>query len=288
MARKKTLSELQQAEVKYRTLLEKRDTYNAEARSMREERDLLNQHKGELRREMNALRDERSLVLKEVREHKGKRNELQRRAKELIQVKRELRGKLKGGVQEELARLRESIEEMETRQETTSLTLEQEERLLKDLREAYENLDRLQAIERKHREVLEQVGEIDGTIDDLFQRAEAEHQEVVRKSEEAQRLHEQIAEKVEALSLLIAEANKVHEAFKAVKEKADHYHMRAMEMRQKILTVKRSRREEYEEARKVLIEHKKAVKEALEDEEALEKAVEDALSLLKKRGKLEL
>jgi uncharacterized coiled-coil DUF342 family protein len=288
MARKKTLSELQLAEIKYRTLLEKRDRYNAEARAIREERDLLNQKKGDLRREMNSLRERRSDLLKEVRQHKERRNDLQRRAKELIQVKRELRDKVRGNVETEIQRLRDRIGEMETRQETTPLTLEQEERLLKDLREARQELSRVEAIALEHQDVLRQVGEIDTAIDEFFKQAEVEHQELVRKSEEAQALQEQIAEKMESLALLVAEANRVHDAFMAVKEKADHYHRRAVEMRQKIVSIKRSRRQEYEEARRILQEHKEEVRKVLDDEEAVERAIDDAIAILKKKGRLEL
>ncbi len=288
MGRKKTLSELQQAEVRFRSLLEKRDEHNEEARAIREQRDLLNRKKGDLRSEVDRLRDRRSFLLREVRQHKERRNELQGKAKELINVKRKLRGGLKRGIDGELEDRMELIREMETKQQTASLTLEQEERLLDQLREAQGELDRLKVIAKEHHDVLQEVEELDTTIDGLFQEAEEQHQEVVRKSESVQALREEIDVKIDALSLLIAEGNKVHETFLSVKEKADHYHQRAMEMREKILSIKRSRREEYKESMKALRDHKEAVRTALEDEEAVEKAVEEAISHLRKEGKLEL
>ncbi|MEE9236624.1 MAG: hypothetical protein V3U52_02380 [Thermoplasmata archaeon] len=288
MGRKKTLGELQLAEVRYRNFLERRDRYNADARAIREERDLLNRKKGEVRQEIVSLRSRRSLILSEVREHKASRNELQRRAKELILVKRKLRGDLKGGLEGELMRQQERMREMDTRQQTTSLTLEEEEKLLSDLRQIRDDVARLETIERDHGEVLQQVVEIDGSIDDLFQQAEAQHRLVLRKSEESQSIMEEIAEKEESLSLLTAEANRIHKAFVSVREKADHYHEKAMELRERLISIKRSRREEYEEGRKGMLEQKEVVKRALEDEEAVEKAVEEALSHLLKKGKLEL
>ncbi len=288
MGRKRTLSELQHAEVRYRSLLEKRDEHNAEARTIREERDLLNKKKGEVRQEASRLRDRRSLLLKEVRAHKEKRNELQARAKELINVKRKLRGELKGSIEAELEDRKGRLREMETRQQTTSLSLEQEQRLLEEMRRAQSELDHLEAVAKEHRDVLQQVEELDATIDGHFQRAESEHQEVLRKSESVMALRGEIDTKMEALSLLAAEANKVHETFKAMKEKADHYHERAMEMRKKILSIKRARKQEYDEAMKALRKHKETVRKALGDEEALEKAVDDAISHLKKEGKVEL
>ncbi len=288
MGRKRTLSELQIAELKYRNFLEKRDSHNADARIIREERDLLNRKKGDLRRQIRDLRNKRSALLEEVSEHKESRNQLQRQAKELIQIKRQLRGSLKGGVEEELKRQRKGIQDMEARQQTTSLTLEQEERLLTDLRQAHEDLIHLEAVMEEHNDVLKRVGEVDATIDDFFQRAEDEHQAVLGKSGEAQSIRGEIDQLVESLSRLIAEADRVHSAFLSVKEKADHYHERAMELKEQLISVKRNRRQEYKEAAQALLEQKEQVRKALEDEEAMEEATEEALSVLRKKGKLEL
>jgi len=55
MVRKKTLSELEQAEIKLQSLFEKRDALNQEAQLLRQERDLVHEKKREagakLRRE---------------------------------------------------------------------------------------------------------------------------------------------------------------------------------------------------------------------------------------------
>ncbi len=288
MGRRKTVSELEQAELRYRNLLEKRDRHNADARAVREERDLLNRKKKELLREIAGLRKKRSRLLKEVREHKETRNALQGRARELIQVKRQLRVELKGGVEGELTRRRERIREMESRQQTAALTLEQEERLLAELRRAHDDVAHLEAVEKEHRDVLRQVGEIDSAIDDLFQRAEGEHQLVLQGSEEAEKRRAEVEEREDGLSLLIAEADRIHDVYLSIRKKADHYHQRAMEMREKLVAIKHSRREEYEDALKIIRERKEKVKKALEDEEAVEEALDKALSTLRKGGRLEL
>ncbi|MFQ5908918.1 MAG: hypothetical protein ACE5JE_08885 [Thermoplasmata archaeon] len=288
MARKKDLTEVQQAERRLQRLIERRDGFNADARVVREERDLLNAKKGEVRRQVRALRDRRSGLLKEVREHKTRRDDLQRQAKELIQVRRQLRGRLKGGVEAEIRRRRVQIQEMETRQETTSLKLAEETRLLESLRVAREELVELEALQREHEEVLRGVGELDAGIDDHFQRAEVEHREVLRGSELAQEVRGELEEKQDELVVLTAEANRIHRLFKKVKERADHYHQKAMEMRKEVITIKRARRRENVEGKVLLKEQKAAVRKALEDEEELDQAVDDALATLRKGGKLEL
>ncbi|MFQ5986242.1 MAG: hypothetical protein ACE5KQ_02655 [Thermoplasmata archaeon] len=288
MAQKKDLTELQQAERRYQNLIEKRDRFNADARAVREERDLLNKKKGEVRQQVNGLRDDRSRLLKEVREHKAQRDDLQRRAKELIRVKRKLRGRLKGGVEAEVRTRQKQIARLETDQETQSLSLAEESRLLENLRRAREELAELEAVEREHHEVLKEVGELDAAIDDHFEGAEAEHLEVVRISAQAQAGRSELDEKLDELSVLIAEANRIHELFVTVRERADHYHQRAMEMRKEVISIKRTRRREHAEGKVLMKEQKTAVREALEDEEKIDEAVDEALATLRKGGKLEL
>ncbi len=288
MARKDDLTEQQQAERRYQTLIEKRDHFNAEARVVREARDLLNEKRGPVRQQANAIRGRRSQLLGEVRDHKAKRNDLQRRAKELIQIKQKLRGHQKGGVEAQVRNRRAEATKLETQQQTQSLSLTEESRLLENLRRARKELAELEALQREHESVLREVGEVDVAIDDHFQRAEAEHHEVVTKSEHAQVLRRELDEKLDELSVLIAEANRIHELFVKVKERADHSHQRAMEMRREVISIKRSRRREHIEAKALVKQQKAVVREALEDEKKLDEAVDEAIATLRKGGKLEL
>ncbi|MCJ2555263.1 MAG: hypothetical protein LN410_03585 [Candidatus Thermoplasmatota archaeon] len=288
MARKEDLTERQQAERRYQSLVEKRDHFNVEARAVREERDLLNRKKAQVRQQANAIRDRRSRLLKEVRDHKAKRNDLQRRAKELIQIKGKLRGRLKGGVEAQVQKRRDQATKLETQQQTQSLSLTEESRLLENLRGARKELAELEALQREHESVLREVGDVDVAIDDHFQRAEAEHQEVVAKSEQAQAHRRELDEKLDEVSVLIAEANRIHKLFVKVRERADHFHQRAMEMRKEIISIKRSRRQERAEAKALVKRQKAVVREALEDEEKLDEAADEAIATLRKGGKLEL
>lgn len=288
MGRRKTQDEMEHAEVRYRTFLERRDERNAEARALREERDLLNGRSAELRGEARALRERRATLLRAVREHKGRRNDLQARAKDLIRAKGEMRGRLRGSPEEALARQEDRIERLERRQETSATSLDDEAALLEEIRRAREDLQDLKGTLTKHRKLLHEVGEMDATIDGLFRQAEAEHTAVVELSQEVLGVKGDLDEKEEALSLVQAEADRMHRAFLAVKERADRYHTRAAEMREKILSIRRARREEDREARAAMKNQREAARQALEDEEAVEEVVEEALAILRDKGKLEL
>src|SRR2546422_9190600 len=93
MVRRKEKSELEQAEIKLESLIQRRDALNAQAAVSREERDLLHQQKREVVDQARALRDERDRLVDEMRAHRDRRNEFPRKARELIELKRKGRGK---------------------------------------------------------------------------------------------------------------------------------------------------------------------------------------------------
>src|SRR5438876_7331513 len=92
MVRKKTLSELEQAEIKLQSLFEKRDALNEEAQLLRQERDLVHEKKREAGAKLRELKDRRAAVAGVARRHGEKRDELQATAQDLIEMKRDRRG----------------------------------------------------------------------------------------------------------------------------------------------------------------------------------------------------
>src|SRR5437899_3169800 len=122
MVRKKTLSELDQAEIKLQSLFEKRDALNQEAQLLRQERDLVHEKKREIGAKLRALKDRRASFAGDARRHREKRDELQAKAKALIEMKRKLRGSGTADVGMELRTLKRRVSQMEMRQQTASLT----------------------------------------------------------------------------------------------------------------------------------------------------------------------
>src|SRR2546427_6984245 len=118
MVRRKEKSELEQAEIKLESLIQRRDALNAQAAVSREERDLLHQQKREVVDQARALRDERDRLVDEMRAHRDRRDEVQREARELIELKREGPGQFQGAVSREVDRLRRDVKGMEIGQQT--------------------------------------------------------------------------------------------------------------------------------------------------------------------------
>src|SRR5256885_15088776 len=72
MVRKKTLSELDQAELKLQSLLEKRDALNQESALLRQERDLVHEKKLAIGATVRVLNGRLVLFHAEVRKHSEK------------------------------------------------------------------------------------------------------------------------------------------------------------------------------------------------------------------------
>jgi phosphoserine phosphatase len=286
MVRKKSKTELQIAEVKFKSLLDKRDELNAEARVPRDERNTLNRQKRDLIDEMREFRDKRDSLVKEMRKHKSKRNDLQRRAKELIGLKRGKRRDFKTSLPNEIDSVRAQIHELQMKQETTALSLPKENELIDAVRDKKKELDELEEMYDEQKKIVLEVEGVDDAITKMFQEADEEHQMVVKLSDEAQEIHETVVAHIKEISHLIAESDKKHQEFLKIREKADHYHNRAQEMRQKILSEKKAKRKELAEARRVLKDQNVAAHRALFDEKALDEDAERALEELLKKGKV--
>jgi len=288
MVRRKEKSELDTAEIKLESLIERRDALNSEASVFREERDLLNTQKRGLVDEMRALRDERDGLVREMRAHRDRRNEFQLKARELIELKRKVRGQVHTSISGDLDRLRKDVKGLEMRQQTSSLKLEEENALLDDLRDKLKEVKALEGLRNEQDKIGKEVRDLDGSITDLFRAADKEHELVVKLSAEAKERHEKVVGLGNQVSALSAEADKKHEEFVKIRTRADEFHQKAMEMREKVLTIRTTQRSEIREARSLLRQQNLTVRKELLDERRLDRAAEEALQLLLKKGRVEM
>ena len=289
MVRKKVPDELEKAEVKLGDLVNKRDNLNDQAHILRQERDQLHENKRGLAEDMRTFKGERDRLVKEMRVHKGARNELQTKAKKLVDLRREFRGQVKGSVAGELATLRKDFKRIEMEQQTRPMELSEENELIDNLRATMRHIRELERVKGLQDAVTQEVREIDGTIDDLFREADAEHVQVVQLSRRANEIHDRVTELVKNLAVLIAESNKKHEEYLDTRAKADEVHQKIVEMRSKVLATREAARTEMREARQLLKEHRQTVRQNLFDEKKLDEFADQAVqALLKKGGKVEI
>jgi len=288
MVRKKTTSELEQAEIKLESLLQKRDMLNAEAQQMRQERDLVHEKKREVGERLRSLKDRRASFAAEARGHREKRDGLQGKAKALIELKRKLRTSGHTDVEAELRALTRRVSQMEMRQQTASLTVSKENELIDELKESMKRLKVLQGLKSDQDKIAKEVRDLDGGITELFEAAEKEHAAAIALSGKARAVHEETVGLSREVAALVSDGNEKHEAYLAAREKADEVHAKAVEMREKVLSIKGAKRAEARESRDLLRQQNRSVRAALLDEKKLEASADAALKALFEKGKVEI
>jgi uncharacterized coiled-coil DUF342 family protein len=288
MVRRKEKTELDNAEIKLESLIQRRDALNAEAAAARQERDLLNNQRKGLSDQIRALRDERDALVREMRAHRDRRNELQGKARELIELKRKVRGQMHTSIGGDLERLRREVKELEMRQQTSPMKLDEENALLDDLRGKLRELKNLEGLKGDQDRVYREVKDLDASITDLFKAADLEHELVVTLSAEQKDRHEKLVGLVNQIAGLVEEANKKHDEFLKVRERADEFHQKAVEMREKVLTIRNEKRAEIREARNLIRQQNLTVRKELLDDKKLDKAADEALQVLLKKGRVEM
>src|SRR5438093_3940886 len=271
MVRKKVPTELDKAEIKLRPVLVRRDAFNYEAKARSQERDQLHEQKRSLAGEFRKMKEDQSAILQELRKHKTVRNALQAKAKDLIEQRRRVRGKVKGArVGGTLTSLRREVARIEMEQQTIPMKLSEENELLDELKAKVREMRELEKVQGVEELVIKEAKDLDAAIDDLFERADEEHAQVVAFSEKANAMHDEMTKTVQSMGVLIAEANKKHEEYLEARAKADEQHKQALEMRTKVLQIRGAAQAEIRESRQILKQQRQTVRRELYDEKKLD------------------
>ncbi len=288
-ARKKTRrSETESAERIYNDLIEKRDDQNRKATELREERDIVHQQKRDLIEQMTALKAERDALNAEMRKHKERRNEYQNKGRSLIERKKAVSRRMEKDLGSSIEGLRLDIQELEIQHQTNPSTIDQERDLLDRIRFKQAELEELESRTDKQEDLTLEADGIDGMIDEAFKKADEEHKEVVRYHDEAETIHKRVVTLIEEINHLNAEGDKKHHQMLESRAMADKYHEKAIAMRDRLMATRREARKERESQEKELAEINKAVHDRFDSEEAQKEAEDEILSILQKKGKVDL
>ena len=285
---KKKLTEIQSAELKLRALTDKRNDLNDQANAFRDQRNLLNDEKEKKIDEMVELRNVRGDNVRLMREHKKLRNEYQAQAKALLEAKKKRRKDIHPDLPSELAAKKANVRMLDLKQQTQAMSIADENELIDEIKGEMKEIHRLEKMKAEQDAVKGEVKKVSNDITELFALADEEHKKVVEYANKANEAHEKITALMEEVSHMIQEANKNHEAFLKMRAAAQEYHVKAQEMRQKLMAQKREKYDEQRAARSEVINQNKAAREALLAKDKLDKAAEDALQTLLKKGKVEI
>ena len=288
MVRKKSVSELEKAEIRLESLVERRTVLNSQANVLRQERDLVHETKRERSAQLRELKGRRMELVGEARAHRAKRDGFQGKAKSLIEVKRKLRGRSGTSVGEEVRALRRQIKEMEMRQQTASLTLSAENKLLDATKAKIAQLRTLEALKAEEDQVSREVKDLDAEITDLFAQADREHEAAQDLSDRARALDGELDTLLETVSALAREGDAKHEAYLESRAKADEVHAKVVEMREKVLSDRAAKHAEVREGRELVRRQNQSVRRVLLDEKKLDESADEALRDLLQKGRVEI
>jgi len=281
-------SEIENAERKFMELVSKRDEFNHQAEMARDERNALNTRKRELLDIVQKIKIDRDEHVRLLREHKRVRTKLQDQARALLKNKRAKSGKVYSDLPSEAAARKAEIHFLDMKQQTSVLSLADEDELIDDIKKKSLELRRLEVELKEQAGIKVELGEMDATLTDLFKKADEQHVLVMKHYDEAQKIHERMMKLIEECSVLHNTADKKHAVFIEMREKADAYHLKASEMREKLLSMKNEKRMQEREARQLVIQQNKAVRDALLNPDKVEMKREEALQMLLKKGRITL
>jgi phosphoserine phosphatase len=286
--KKQELEQLRNAEKKFQSFIEKRNELNDYAKILREERDMLNAQHRDIKDEIKTLKKERDVLVDKMKHHKSLRNKLQSQAKELISARRKKKGEVFKNLPLRLEEIKADVQMLEYRQETVPMSTAEENDLIDTIREKQKEFKAVK-IQSEHQEtIMVDISDKDKAIDELFKKADEQHELVQNFYDESQDKHKQYMKLVDEVAIAIAEANKKHEQYIETRNEAQKNHEKAMEMRDHIVQVRGDRRRRFEEAKKLIKDQNIKARKAVLDKDKLNEIADDSISALKNGKKISL
>ena len=160
---------------------------------MREYKAIRDEHNKEVKgliESVKAEREERDRINTDISEAKDKRTAIHAQLKSIYDEIRELRSNLVGSPSTDQRRMMRRVEELEWRQQTEQLSLDEERSIVEEIArieaklveigEEKEKQDKISELRRLARRLKEEAGEAHQKVLDLSEQSQTHHQEVVR------------------------------------------------------------------------------------------------------------
>ena len=286
--KKQELEQLRNAEKKFQSFIDRRNELNDYAKILREERDMLNTKHKDMKEEIKQLKQDRDEFVAKMKQHKELRNQFQSQAKELISARRKKKGEVFKNLPLRLEELKADIQMLGYRQETVPMSAAEENELIDKIRDKQKESNGLLKQLQEQEALQIDISDKDKAIDDLFKKADENHEMVQKYYKESQAKHDAYVKLVEEVAISIAEANKKHEQYIETRNEAQKNHEKAMEMREHIVQVRGERRRRFEEAKQIIKNQNIQARNAVMDKDKLQKIADDSLSALKNGKKISL
>jgi len=191
---------------------------NNQIKKFVEKRDQLHEQARKSREEINQIKAERDVLNEKVKLLKEQRNLIRSQATPIMEEVK--------GIDEKIAALRKNVPRVSQRElqeeldaiewkiSTTSMDLQEEKRLVGEVKELELQLKGYKKIDKKNQKIKELITQRK-TID---AKADVFHQELTEAAKKSQELHARMIEKVNAVKKDRVEADSLHQAFVKAKE----------------------------------------------------------------------
>ena len=271
-------------ESRVRKMRETRNNFNAQAKVSAEKRNSVQSQYKEHREKIELFVAEVRAMRAEIKSFKEKRNAIQSQMRDLIS---QIKGKRKDHTQKrsataEYADLKQQVDSLEKRFETTSVGVNKEKEMVKKIKEFSKRIEELEPEVTKFKMVEVDMSDIDSAIKTLKAEADAAHNSMI---EAVERLNAKTPEVDEAFAhrdFLKSEGDRFHTEFVELKEKANEVHAKIEELMVDVNKARDELKSVREERKSWLTDHnasvKKEMKTGAQSEEVAELLTNSLLS----------
>jgi uncharacterized coiled-coil DUF342 family protein len=234
---------------------------NAETQKHVEKRNKLNEQFNKIRLEIHELRNERDDLNEKVKTLKRQRDQARARINgdiEEVKVHSQKITELKKKTPRISRReLQKEFEDIEWRIQTTPLDMEEEKRLVENVKQLETYLN----VYKKLDQHVKKMAELRKELETLEATAESAHRELTETAERSQAIHAKMIVKINESKSIKAEADSLHGAYVQAKEQAKPLHEEFKRLTEHRKKLRDAVREEDEKRKK---NAEKALKEKLE------------------------
>ena len=256
----KIKKQIGEANAQIKKYVEKRNQLHEQVRKSREEINLIKTERDALNGKVKLLKEQRDLV-------RVKATPIIEEVNAIDEKIAELKKKVPRVSQREL---QEELDAVEWKISTTSLDVQEEKRLVGDVKELEIQLKSYKKIDKKHQkinELLTQRKAIDAQADEF-------HKELTDLAKKSQELHATMMEKVNAVKSNKAEADNLHQAFVNAKEQNNLWYEQIKLLIGQTTSIRSTLREQTQ-SRRAEEEAKRSEEQAKRKEEQAGRAVKE-------------
>ena len=256
--------QLKSMESKLRRLRDIRQQHNEAGKRSADSRNSIQKEYKKLREEIDVKLTENKEIRNKAKTHQARRDAIQQQVRELIGQAKNSRGeKGKKSPVLELSEIQSQIDKLETMLETTGMTLDKENKVLKLVKKHSNRKKELEPLVAEELRIKVDLNNIEGSLQELKTEADAEHKAMVELHNEADKLWETIKPLFEERDFKKAEGDRLHEAFLECRKQADEVHTEVVAMLEQVNQIRDKLKQERLEAQSWIDDHNESVRKAL-------------------------